>query len=163
MTDRIIPQGDLELLDSETAQRLLEAPLLARLAYLWTDGTPRVIPIWFHWTGEEVVMATFGAAPKIRALRANPEVAITIDTDSYPPEILSIRGRAAVTEIAGVVPEYLQALPRYLGEEAAAARRAELEGQDVKMARIAVSPSWVSVIDFKTRLPTTMGGVKSSE
>jgi hypothetical protein len=27
-----------------------------------TDGTPRVMPTWFHWTGEELVTPTFLAA-----------------------------------------------------------------------------------------------------
>jgi hypothetical protein len=42
-------QGDLALLDDPVAQELLHSTNLARLAYTWRDGTPRVIPIWFHW------------------------------------------------------------------------------------------------------------------
>ena len=44
-------QGDLALLDDPVAQTLLQSTIPARLAYSWTDGTPRVVPIWFHWTG----------------------------------------------------------------------------------------------------------------
>ena len=29
---------------------------LARLAYTAADGTPRVVPIWLHWTGNAIVM-----------------------------------------------------------------------------------------------------------
>lgn len=158
MADRILPQGDLELLETDTARRLLTSAQSAHLAYLWTDGTPRVVPIWFHWTGEEIVMATFGGAPKIRALQANPDVAVTIDIDSNPPEILSLRGRASVTEVTGVVPEYAQAVHRYVDEEEAAARLEQL-GPDTKMARIAVRPTWVGLIDFQSRLPSAVGGV----
>src|SRR4051794_23171175 len=57
------------LLGDPVAQQLLESRTLARLAYTWPDGTPRVVPIWFHWTGEVVVMASPPAAPKIRALQ----------------------------------------------------------------------------------------------
>jgi hypothetical protein len=49
-------QGSLELLHDPIAQELLRSTLPARLAYTWPDGTPRVVPIWFHWTGEEIVM-----------------------------------------------------------------------------------------------------------
>lgn len=41
-------QGDLALLNDPIAQALLQSTIPARLAYSWTDGTPRVVPIWFH-------------------------------------------------------------------------------------------------------------------
>jgi len=85
-----IPQGDLRLLDSELAKSLLNSTIPARIAYVANDGTPRITPTWFHWNGSEVVMATFGAGPNVRpapgrpaALRANPNVAITIDTEAF--------------------------------------------------------------------------------
>ena len=64
--------GDLELLDHPVAQRLLSSTEPAQLAYSWLDGTPRTIPIWFHWDGEDIVLATPPRAPKLAALRANP-------------------------------------------------------------------------------------------
>jgi nitroimidazol reductase NimA-like FMN-containing flavoprotein (pyridoxamine 5'-phosphate oxidase superfamily) len=88
-----LPQGDVRLLNSQVAQRLLASKELARLAYVAADGTPRVFPMLFHWTGTEVVLSTFGGA-KVRALRVRPDVAITIDAASTPPEVLLIRGRA---------------------------------------------------------------------
>src|ERR1700746_3561620 len=78
-------QGDLRLLDTELAQKLLHAPIPARLAFVWTDGTPRVIPTWFHWTGRDIVMVTYVAGPRIgirhpaarlAALRARPDAAV---------------------------------------------------------------------------------------
>ena len=47
-----LQQGDLALLNEPLAQELLHAAIPARLAYVWSDGTPRVVPIWFQWTGE---------------------------------------------------------------------------------------------------------------
>jgi hypothetical protein len=35
-------QGDLALLNDPIAQALLQSTIPARLAYSWTDGTPRV-------------------------------------------------------------------------------------------------------------------------
>src|SRR5262249_58962469 len=106
------PQGDLSLLDSDVARRLLQSSIPARMAYIATDGTPRVIATWFHWTGEELVMPTFVSAPHVRrpaarlgALRARPEVAVTIDTESFPPTVLSVRGRASLAGVSGVVAE----------------------------------------------------------
>src|SRR5215212_9301160 len=71
-------QGDLTLLEDPVAQRLLLSTIPARLAYTWTDGTPRVVPIGFHWNGTEIVLGTFPDAPKMRALRDGAQVALTI-------------------------------------------------------------------------------------
>ena len=72
-------------------------------------------------------MPTFLSAPHVRkaaarveVLRANPEVAIPIDTQSFPPEVLLVRGRTSVTEVDEVPEEYAMAARRYLGEDAAA-------------------------------------------
>lgn len=61
-------QGDRALLDHPVAQRLLQSSAPARLAYTWTDGTPRVVPIGFHWNGTEIVLGTPPDAPKAKAL-----------------------------------------------------------------------------------------------
>jgi hypothetical protein len=151
-----LPQGDVRLLDSEPAQRLLASSELARLAYVAADGTPRVFPMMFHWTGEEIVFATFAGARKIAALRARPAVAITIDTAGPPPHVLLLRGRATVTDVDGIVPEYALAHHRYYGPEQGARNVAEVDRPGTRMARIAVRPDWVGVLDFTTRFP---GGV----
>ena len=162
-------QGDPALLDTELAQRLLAAPIPARLAFVALDGTPRVVPTWFHWTGREIVMATYVAGPRIgirhpaarlAALRARPDVAVTIDTDTFPPQSLSLRGRAEITEVDGLAPEYAAAARRYLGEEAAAGMLASLDQPGTVQARIVLRPAWVGLLDFDTRLPSVQGGVQ---
>jgi hypothetical protein len=60
-----LPQGDLKLLESDIAKRLLASTIPARFAYTSRDGTPRVLPTWFQWTGEELVMGTFVSAPHV--------------------------------------------------------------------------------------------------
>jgi hypothetical protein len=161
-----LPQGDLGLLATDVARRLLASRIPARVAYLAVDGTPRVIATWFHWSGEVLAMPTFVAAPhvrhpagRLRALRANPDVAVTIDTETFPPEVLTIRGRAAIAEVDGIPSEYAAAARRYLGEEAARAYLAEIDRPGTRMARIDVRPSWVGVLDFRSRLPSALGGV----
>jgi hypothetical protein len=154
-----LSQGDLRLLESDVARRLLASALPARMAYEGHDGKPRVVPIWFHWTGEELVMASLPGASKVPALRAHPDVAVTIDTEGFPAEVLLVRGQAEVTDVDGVVPEYAQAARRYLGEGAADDFLAQVDRPGAKMHRIAVRPGWVGVLDFQTRLPAPLGGV----
>src|SRR6476659_9821467 len=77
--------SDTALLDDPVARELLGSTQVARLAYTWTDGTPRVVPIWFHFDGEVISMGTPARAPKLRVLPDRPEVAITIDDERAWP------------------------------------------------------------------------------
>ena len=151
-----VSQGDPALLNDPIAQELLHSPLPARLAYTGPDGTPRVVPIWFHWTGGEVVMAGPDDAPKVQALQANPAVAITIDGDTWPYKVLLVRGLAQVTMVDGVPEEYAAAARRYFGEEQGAAWVAQVGQMVPRMARLAVKPEWVGILDFQTRFPSAL-------
>jgi len=155
-------QGDITLLNDPIAQELLHSTIPARLAYVWPDGTPRVVPIWFHWNGAEIVLASPVNAPKMKALSRNRKVALTIDTDTWPHKVLQIRGTATVETVDGVVPEYAAAARRYFGEEQGRAWENQVKGMFSRMARISVRPEWVSIIDFEKRFPSAieaaMGG-----
>lgn len=147
---------------TETLNRPISQEMLARditrLAYVSRDGTPRNVPIAFAWNGSEIVMCTAKNAPKLRALSANPMVALTIDTEVHPPKILLIRGRAELDYVDGIPDEYLQATSTY---EMAPEQRVEWEAQVRSlyhdgMVRIVVTPSWVKLIDFETTLPSAV-------
>src|SRR6266540_4303344 len=95
-----LPQGSPELLDSPLARMLLAAAIPARVAYTAQDGTPRIIASWFQWTDGELVMPTFIQAPhvaapsrRLTALRARPDVAVSIDTESTPARRFSSGAR----------------------------------------------------------------------
>ncbi|MER7334249.1 MULTISPECIES: pyridoxamine 5'-phosphate oxidase family protein [unclassified Micromonospora] len=148
-----LPQGDVRLLDHPVARRLLASTELARVAYVAPDDTPRVLPMLFHFTGDELVCCTFAGARKITHLRARPHVAVTIDTADTPPQVLLLRGPVTVTDVDGLAPEYLAAHRRYGGQEQVDAVLAETDGQPVRMARIGLRPAWVGVLDFTTRFP----------
>lgn len=149
-------QGDTDLLNDPIAQELLHSNIPARLAYVWRDGTPRVIPIWFHWNGEEVVLGTPLKAPKTRALRDGSKVALTIDSNDWPHKVLQIRGTAKIETVDGVVPEYATAAKRYFGEEQGQAWIEQVSKMFSQMARISVRPEWVSIIDFEKRFPNAI-------
>jgi Pyridoxamine 5'-phosphate oxidase len=145
-------QGSLELLNDPVAKALLGSLNLARLAYTWMDGSPRVVPIWFHWTGEQIVLNTPVNAPKLRALAADPRVAITIDDNEPPWKVLFVRGRADIEMLDDVAPEYELAATRYFGPEQGPAWVRTVRGTPT--ARIAITPGWVGILDFQTRFPS---------
>jgi Pyridoxamine 5'-phosphate oxidase len=151
-----VKQGGLELLQHPASQEMLHSKIPARLAYVWTDGTPRVVPIWFHWNGREIVMATPPKAPKLKALAKNPKVALTIDSNDFPNRVLSIRGTTRFETLKGVVPEYAMAAERYFGPEQGNAWVKQMGGMITEMVRITMTPEWVSVLDFQTRFPSAL-------
>ena len=53
----------------------------------------------------------------------------------------------------GVVPEAYLANCRYIGQEAADGWAAWISQQGTTVARIAVRPTWVSLLDYQTRFP----------
>jgi hypothetical protein len=147
--------GDASLLDDPVAKELLSSQIPARLAYSWSDGTPRVVPIWFHWTGAEIVLGTPGNAPKTAALADGDSVAVTIDANEWPYHALIVRGVARVTRHTGVVAEYAKAAHRYFGADQGQAWVAQFP-EDISMVRIAVQPRHVTILDFETRFPSAI-------
>ncbi len=149
-------QGDIALLNDPIAKELLRSSIPARFAYIWLDGTPRVVPIWFHWNGKQIVLGTPPAAPKVKALAKNPKVALTIDTNTWPHKVLQIRGPAQIETVDGIVPEYAAAAQRYFGRVQGQAWAERITKMFPRMARITVSPEWVSIIDFERRFPSAI-------
>jgi hypothetical protein len=150
------PDEVAEVLNRPLSKELL-ARDLTRLGYVAKDGTPRTIPIAFTWNGSEIVMCTAKNAPKLPALRANPMVAMTIDTEVHPPTILLIRGRAELDVVDGIPAEYLTMNGSY---EMTPEQRVEWEAQVRSlydgMVRIVVTPTWAKLIDFETTLPSAV-------
>lgn len=151
-----VKQGDLELLQDPISQELLHSTIPARLAYVAPDGTPRVLPIWFHWNGRELVMASHPKALKLRALAKAPKVAVTIDDNTFPNKVLLVRGSASLQAVAGIVPEYALAAERYLGAEQGKAWVKQFATMTSSMVRITITPEWVGLLDFQTRFPAVL-------
>ncbi len=142
-----------EVLARPYAQQLLNGPEPARLAYQGLDGNPRAIPIGFWTEGARIVMATAPKAPKVGALQRNPKVALTIDQGAFPPKALLIRGTAEVDVVDGVPAGYLEAGRKVMTEEQYPGWVSGVQGLYDAMALIAITPTWVKLLDFETTIP----------
>jgi hypothetical protein len=136
------------LMTDPVAQELLRSPIPARFAYTWRDGTPRVIPIWFHWTDEEILLGAPPNSPKMKVLAERPAVSLTIDSNDWPCKALIIRGTASVTIEADPFPEWLLTAQRYIGDDAGRNMLALVQETFPAWARIAVRPDEVRILDF---------------
>ena len=151
-----IRAGDLAALADPVAQELLQSTIPARLGYVWRDGTPRVIPIWFHWNGKEIVLGTPQKAPKVHAISTGSKVALSIDSTTWPYKVLQIRGTARVDTVNGVAPEYAKAAERYMGAEGGRAWVGQVGSMFPAMTRITITPEWATVLDFEQRFPSAI-------
>jgi PPOX class probable F420-dependent enzyme len=81
------------------ASELLGLRLIATLATIDADGAPHVVPMWFVWDGERVMIPTSGQTRKVRNLRRTPRATLMVEQARGG---LDVRGAMLVgsTEIA---------------------------------------------------------------
>lgn len=104
----------------DSARAVLEGPALAHLVTLEPDGRPQVSIVWVGLDGEELVAAHLPEHRKVRNIRRDPRVALSIEAGTRNEigldEYIVIHGSARITE--GGAAELLQRLARvYLGPD----------------------------------------------
>lgn len=102
------------------ARRILESDSLAHVTTIDPDGRPQTTLAWVGLEGDEIVFATLPDQRKLRNLRRDPRITISIQTERVTAfglhEYLVIYGTARVTDGGG--PEVLQRLAHtYLGPD----------------------------------------------
>ena len=104
----------------DSARAVLDGPALAHLVTIEPDGRPQVSIVWVGLDGEELVAAHLPQHRKVRNIRRDPRVALSIEagtrSDIGLNEYIVIHGSARITE--GGAAELLQRLARvYLGPD----------------------------------------------
>ncbi len=143
------PDRIADELGDARARELLETAGLARIAYVGRDGSPRVVPIGFHWDGERIFFCTARSAPKVAALQERPDMAVTIESQPGAMQSLQLRGIADVEIVDGIPAEYLAASRKTMDEDQAAAFEAQVRATYPQMARISLVPRWARLYDFE--------------
>lgn len=145
----------VELLNTDpVAQDLMKARIPMRLAYVAKDGSARAIPISYLWDGSAFVISSPPRWPKIKAFKANPRVAFTVDTTDFPPKIMLVRGEVSSMELHQGVPDvYVEASRRIVGEDQMEEWERGVRADIHEMMVIKITPTWVKVIDFERTYP----------
>ncbi len=142
-----------EVLRHPLSRQLLASSIPARLAYMGVDGDPRVVPVGFLWKAGRIVVGTVPSSAKVRALQHNSRVALTIDTQDFPPNVLLVRGEASVEVVTGVSPDYVEASRKLVPADQFADWEAGVRALYATMAVITITPDWAKLLDFDTTLP----------
>ena len=104
----------------DSARAVLESGALAHIVTLEPDGRPQVSIVWIGLDGDEIVAAHLPEHRKVRNMRRDPRVALSVESGTRNQmgldEYVVVHGHARITE--GGAPELLQQLARvYLGPD----------------------------------------------
>jgi PPOX class probable F420-dependent enzyme len=104
----------------DSARELLESDAVAHVVTIDEDGGPQVTLAWVRIEGDEIVLATMPEQRKLRNLRRDPRIALSVPSTTTNEwgllEYLVVYGTARVTE--GGAAELLQRLAHtYLGPD----------------------------------------------
>lgn len=107
-TTSVIPAGFEDLLASTA---------LAHIATIGPKGEPQSSPVWFHWDGTHLRFGQHEGHQKLKNLRRDGRVAVSIVDPANPFRYLEIRG-----QVASIEPDPDKAFIRlvsvkYLGNE----------------------------------------------
>ena len=99
---------------AHTAERLRAEEILW-LASVRPDGRPHLVPVWFLWEGETILLFSKPENQKIRNLRQNPAVSVSLDNSDHGDDVTILEGIAAVIDD----PAITATLPAYAAKYAA--------------------------------------------
>jgi PPOX class probable F420-dependent enzyme len=76
---------------------LLRETSTCYIATLMKDGSPQLTQVWVDTDGEHVVINSVETHLKVRNLRRDPRVAVTVSDPAHPRRYFQVRGRATLT------------------------------------------------------------------
>jgi PPOX class probable F420-dependent enzyme len=75
---------------------------IGKLAFLNTDGSPTIVPIWFEWDSDTAAIFTGGRSAKVRRIWADPRVALSVEAGVGAAEAwVTVEGRAEIEREGG--------------------------------------------------------------
>ncbi len=108
---------------SEAARVLLEGQNFGHLATLMPDGSPQVSPVWVDHDGAHVLVNTAEGRVKLRNVRRDPRVAISIANQQNPYQMVTIQGRVVEITHEGADEHIDKMAKKYLGQDTYPFRR----------------------------------------
>lgn len=101
----------------EAFSDILASTALAHVATIGPHGEPQSTPVWFIWDGSRVLISQVEGQQKLKNLRREPRVALSMVDPANPGRNLEIRGRVE-RETPDPDREFVRQLSiKYLGNE----------------------------------------------
>ena len=84
-------------LSPDELERFLDEAQVAHLVTLRPNGKPHVAPVWYVWDGSMAVVMAGQDAIKVKNIRRNTLVSLSIAAAQRPYQYVTIEGRATVS------------------------------------------------------------------
>jgi PPOX class probable F420-dependent enzyme len=93
--------------ERSTANTALREDPVVWLSSVQRDGRPHLVPVWFHWDGEQIVAFSKPHARKVDNLRDQPYVMLAVGTPGLDFEVELIEATAELPDqpAADLMPE----------------------------------------------------------
>lgn len=99
----------------EQMDEYLRLPMIGDLATVNPDGSPHVAPVWYRWDGEVVKVFTQKTAVKVRNIRHDARVSMSVAKQDAPYGYVIVNGTAVISEDG--IPDEVRAMAiHYKGE-----------------------------------------------
>jgi PPOX class probable F420-dependent enzyme len=108
----------MDILEGLTSERRSEVEARLRddvIAWFTTvrpSGRPDCVPIWYLWTGPEIVIYSRPRKPKLRNLATHPYVALGLDDTRFGWDVIRVEGEARVADESypslDTIPAYVE-------------------------------------------------------
>ena len=101
-----VARAPLDARAAARIDRMLRSESVVWVSTVSPDGTPHLVPIWFSWDGETILIASKPSAKKVANLRANPSVMLALGEPEDDFDVGMIQGVAelAPEPAAAVLP-----------------------------------------------------------
>ncbi len=108
-----------------------------KLATLAQDGWPQVNPVWYHFDGENYLVAGRIRASWVENIRNSSRVSVCIDTSEAPYTRVIVEGAAEIAD-ANWFGDWEPWAIRYLGQEAG--HRYYEQTRDIPRVLVRITP-----------------------
>lgn len=89
---------DTTTLAGARIRRFLELEAVVWLSTVRPDGAPHIVPIWFWWDGQAILVFSKPGAQKVRNLRARPSVMLALGDAEDDFDVGLLEGHAELLD-----------------------------------------------------------------
>ncbi len=82
----------------EETERFLKEPHIVDLATVRPDGSPQVTPVWYQYDGGRLLVLADPSSIKVRNIRKDPRVSMSIATHWEPYKYVLVNGTAEISD-----------------------------------------------------------------
>ena len=104
-------------LTDEQAKLLRDTKSFIHLATVNKDGSPQVSPVWVDFDGTHVVVNSEQKRRKVRNMKRDPRVSLSVQDPANPYHYIEIRGRVASITAEGGAAHIDKLAKKYMGQD----------------------------------------------